>query len=305
MAPTAPIANSGLIRTHATVVPGLRKRRSLRQEEIVVNDAAAAVDLVRRASINYRDASSANLNKAAQLVRVWLSSDAWARDRIYRQRPMSLTGVDTTVNPHLKRKSGKRDEDFYILERSVRKADAECERDSFPVTTVEKVAGDDIRTSAPAKRSRWRASNPPRRMTRKQLRCFESAQPSSMSMDDPVSLFDPDKNSLLQISFADYKKGFLGFRMVNSHRGQRGLNSKQFIVPVIASIFEKSGAYKGGLRRDMRILSVGRVSIQPGERMPRGDDDYSPMQRTKDLIVEAIERDPSALVLIRVDSLTV
>jgi hypothetical protein len=93
--------------------------------------------------------------------------------------------------------------------------------------------------------------------------------------------------------------------MVNSHRGQRGLNSKQFIVPVIASIFEKSGAYKGGLRRDMRILSVGRVSIQPGERMPRGDDDYSPMQRTKDLIVEAIERDPSALVLIRVDSLTV
>jgi hypothetical protein len=73
-----------------------------------------------------------NEAEAAQLVRVWLSSDAWARDRIYRQRPMNLTRDDTTVNPHLKRKSGKRDEDFCILGRSVRKADAECERDSFP-----------------------------------------------------------------------------------------------------------------------------------------------------------------------------
>jgi predicted metalloprotease with PDZ domain len=126
-----------------------------------------------------------------------------------------------------------------------------------------------------------------------------------MLMDDSVSLFDPDKNSLLQISFADYKKGFLRFRMVNAHRGQRGLDSKQFIVPVIASVLEGSCAFKGGLRCGMRVLAVGRVSIQPGERMPRGDDDYSPIQRTKDLIVEAIERNSSALVLIRVDSLTV
>jgi hypothetical protein len=55
----------------------------------------------------------------------------------------------------------------------------------------------------------------------------------------------------------------------------------------------------------MRVLAVGRFSIQLGERMPRGDDDYSPIKRTKDLIVEAIERDSSALVIIRVDSLIV
>jgi predicted metalloprotease with PDZ domain len=63
--------------------------------------------------------------------------------------------------------------------------------------------------------------------------------------------------------------------MVNSHRHQKGFNSQQSIVPVIASVLEGSGAQIAGLRCGMRVLAVGRFSIQLGERMPRGDDDYS------------------------------
>lgn len=82
------------------------------------------MDLVRRASINNRDASQEHVNKAARLVRVWLSSDAWVRDRIYRRTPMNTARNDTTVSRHLKRESGGREEKFRFIGRSIVDGDA-------------------------------------------------------------------------------------------------------------------------------------------------------------------------------------
>jgi hypothetical protein len=151
MAPTLSVANSGPTHTHATATPVLRKRRSIRQEEIAIIDTAAAMDLVRRASINYRDASPEHVNKAARLVRVWLSSDAWVRDRIYRRTPLNTARNDTTVmSRHLKRKSGGQEEKFRIIGRSIVDGDAVCRRDGTPLTWVEKVADDELMVFSPA-----------------------------------------------------------------------------------------------------------------------------------------------------------